>query len=232
MDEFGQPTGVTATMSGFGLASYFEGDITPLEGTPANDLFAGRVNFNGLVSYQLGFEGQWWMRVDFTGLDPTGTYSLAASANRGGSGVRTSYVSLFGVDTAEAAHASTPVDSDDGFEVVAPVMVDGLGTPFATVDANFRNNGGRGLVVRWNEIHPGADGTFTVYIHPGLTSGDNAYGPQVFRLAAVLIPEPAAGAALLGLLALWGALRARRRPVQAGTSGLPSISSSTLVSGP
>jgi hypothetical protein len=62
-----------------------------------------------------------------------------------------------------------------------------------------------GDVVRWTDINPGADGTFTIDMNPEITSPSNLAYLSGIRLTAIAltVPEPSGGlVAMLGLLGL------------------------------
>jgi hypothetical protein len=112
--------------------------------------------------------------VDFTGLDPSKTYTFATSASRAKSTTdgapgytdRYSVYTISGVDA--ATNASTPGTQEY------------LGNPLS-VWFNTGNNHDEGYVARWTGIRPGVDGTFKVRA-TATPSVNQAYAFDVFML--------------------------------------------------
>jgi len=130
-------------------------------GTDAYGTFDGIADMAGLVVY--GNEG-WYVDLEFSGLDPNGSYTFATSANRDGSSyTRNSRFTISGADAAIN-------ESTSGVDVINNESV------YFNTGYNTEN----GYVARWVGIKPGSDGSFTVRVEAN--SGREAYGPSVFML--------------------------------------------------
>jgi type II secretory pathway pseudopilin PulG len=181
----GASTGVTATLTQSGgvvwqpmdgnvAGSNWAGGYDTAVCTDAYNTFHGIVDMTGTIYY--GSAG-WYVDVNFTGLDPSKTYTFATSASRakdrtdGANGYsdRWSIYTISGVDA--ATNASTPGTTEPN------------GTPYV-VKFNTGNNHFEGYVARWTGIRPGTDGSFKVRAEaaPDANAGYKAYAFDVFEL--------------------------------------------------
>lgn len=144
----GRPTPVTATfeetLSTGSINS--AGDAAPFPvGSDAEAWFKGIADLSGNMSY--GDSPGWRLDLTFTGLDPSKAYTFVGTAHRNGGASYSPRVTnwrIVGADTSFYASSSAAHRvSDDSVE-------------FST------GNNDRGLVARWVNIRPGADGTFVI----------------------------------------------------------------------
>ena len=193
----GGSTSVTATLTGSNISGSISG--APAAGTPAHNIFNGKVNLGDWsVSYNSS-SFDWYYQATFTGLDPTRNYEFATTANRNGSSYsgsgsasRWTKFSIIGADS----YTNT---SSGG---VTPVTPDVL-----KMNTGYNVTGD---VIQWTGI-TAADGSFTVKsqnvgsLGPG--EARKSYGMEGFRLAeyssqpyaeSPSVPEPAS-LCLLGL---------------------------------
>ncbi|PKO13235.1 MAG: hypothetical protein CVU39_20265 [Chloroflexi bacterium HGW-Chloroflexi-10] len=168
----GVTTGVTATLTTGGSGVNWQTDTSydgdePASGTDAYATFHDIADMNGLLQYGSS-SSDWNVDLEFSGLDPSKTYSFATSASRNGSSSYTNRVTRFSISGAlSATNAST-----EGVTVV-----DNENVAFDT-----GTNNTQGYVARWTGIQPAADGTFTVTAQPHTTTR-SAYAFSVFMLA-------------------------------------------------
>jgi len=171
----------------------------PNAGTDAYNVFNGKINLVGMYWCTENTTDQ-YVKITFTGLDPTKLYEFVTTADRASSSYtdRSSKFTLSGADS--WTNASTPGT------IISP---DGLSTSFCT-----GYNTVNGYVARWINIAPGADGSFSV---TGVRAdyapvSKKAYFFAGFMLAETNIPEPssllAMGSGLLGVVGF--AIRRRR----------------------
>ena len=113
--------------------------------TDAEALFAGRVDLSGNMSY--GDSPGWWVDMVFSGLNPDKHYTFAGTADRnGGPGYAARVTNWRVLGARGLVYASSP-----GAQRVAEDSVE-----FST------GHNPDGLVARWVDIRPAADGTFTI----------------------------------------------------------------------
>ena len=114
-------------------------------GSDAERWFKGIADLSGNMSY--GDSPGWWLDLTFTGLDPARGYTFVGTADRnGGAGylARVTNWRILGADDyAYASSAGAHRVGDDAVE-------------FST------GHNADGLVARWVDIRPGADGSFTI----------------------------------------------------------------------
>ncbi|MFA7486059.1 MAG: PASTA domain-containing protein, partial [Phycisphaerae bacterium] len=170
----GTNLGVTATLTVSGSPQVQTGTYGGSEtnsGTDAYNTFHDFVSVPGVIQY--GSSG-WWVDITFTGLDPSKTYTFAATGNRNDSGY-TTRIARFTLSGDEGAvNAST-----SGVDVISNNSVY-FCTGYNTVN---------GYVARWTNIKPGSDGSFVVRVQEQ-TSGNKAYGPSVFMLQEEAEQQP------------------------------------------
>ncbi len=151
---------VTFTMGDSGLrVSGSTAGGNPVPGTDAHDLFADIIDFgpNGIY---YGSEG-WWVEIEFSGLNPDASYSFAGTAIRSSNYPdRVSQFTL--LDAISAVN-----NSSDG--VVAKL-------PDTTL-LMAGDNSITGYVVRWDDIKPSNDGTFSIRAEATPESDDDKAYP-------------------------------------------------------
>ncbi len=160
---------VTFTMGAAGLQVSSGGaGGNPSPGTDAYEIFHGVVDFgpNGIYYGGAG----WWAEIEFTDLDPTKMYAFVGTAIR--SSNYPDRKSLFTI----IGHESATNNSSDG---VVSKSAD-------TTVLLAGDNSITGYVVRWDDIIPGADGSFKVRAEATADSdSDKAYPFGGFMLEEV-----------------------------------------------
>lgn len=153
--ETGEDTGVMVTFTeNFSAGNTINwatdfADFT--DDTDAEKTFGGKLNLSGNMSYN--DSPGWSMDLAFTNLDPAVTYTFAATVHRnGGDGYRNRITNwtITGADAATFA-------SSTGTHKVSEKSVE-----FST------GHNPDGLVARWTDIRPGADGSFTIRTSHGV----------------------------------------------------------------
>lgn len=144
--------------------------VTPTAGDAA-EIFGGIVNVAG--NYQFDNVND-WITHRFTGLDPARTYTLAATANRGG--VAGDYPTRFTTWSLQGA-AGFANASSTGTIADPPGSADAI--RFSTGD-----NTVKGYVARWTGIQPGADGEIVLRVQRSAAAGGSvSYGTAALMLA-------------------------------------------------
>lgn len=177
-------------------------EITSSVGTDAAAIFADKVAGQGSVIWY-GIVSNWWFNAEFTGLDNSKTYNVAAFQDRGQvnyDNQRWTLISLVGADS------STNESSVGGANYVVS----------ATAISQDSWNTLDGSVAKWTGIQPGTDGAFSI----NFTFATDAQIPEAFREtnrdgygyapAGIMlqeVPEPAT----MALLAMGGLALLRRR---------------------
>lgn len=158
---------VTFTMGGGGLSVSNGGaGGNPEAGTDAYDVFHGIVDFGPNLVYY-GSPG-WWVEIEFTGLDPRNTYVFVGTAIRSAS--YPDRISLFTIfDAVDFVNTSS----------LGVLTQDGPVTELRAGD-----NRSTGHVIRWEDIVPSPQGSFTVRAEATIDSdGGRAYPLGGFMLA-------------------------------------------------
>ncbi len=166
----------------FGASSPFN------EGSPAFELFDGKVDHTneglpGLRASQ-GTE----LILHFQNLDPTKRYNFRGSVSRGGS-----YEDRWAVYTISGteAHVTAHIDGSTDQNIITKATFDTADLTENQVAMNSGNNLA-GSVVGWDNIEPGADGTFSITAeqYQGPTPfGDALAGPYGYGLNAICLSE-------------------------------------------
>lgn len=163
--EVGLPT-VTFAMGAAGLRiSNSSSGGNPLPGTEAHEVFGDIVDLGPNLLYY-GASG-WWVTITFSDLDPAKTYSFVGTAIRSRS--YPDRVTLFTlVDALDAVN-----NSSEGVLARQP----------DTTKMRAGDNNITGYIVRWDDIVPSAEGTFTIRAEAA-PEADNgrAYPFGAFRL--------------------------------------------------
>ncbi len=169
----GNNTPVTATITSSGDPQIQTGDYGGAEtvaGTDAYTTFHDYSDVAGVIQY--GDDG-WWVDVTFTGLDPNKTYTFATTANRD----KSSYTreTKFTISNITSAVNS----SSSGVSVISN----------ESVYFNTGYNTTNGYVVKWTNIYPSSEGSFTVRAEAN--SSTEAYAFSVFMLQEEASSGPA-----------------------------------------
>jgi len=154
-------------------------------GTDAHDIFSVEeiVDMQGLIIY--GTTG-WWVRVTFTGLDPSTEYTFVAAANRGNSDYtdRWTRYTIEGADAyINASSTGVLINSEDSVSICTG------------------SNTVTGYIASWTGIQSGPDGEFTIKAeaHGSPYQTRKAYGFSAFKLEELSVgpvneaPEVEAG---------------------------------------
>jgi hypothetical protein len=168
--EVGMPT-VTFTMGPAGLQVSSGGaGGNPAPGTDAYEVFHNVIDFGPNTLYY-GSPG-WWVEIEFTTLDPAKRYTFVGTAIRSSSyPARKSLFTILG-------HVSATNNSSAG------VVSKTANTTILLAGDNSAP--GAGYVVRWDDITPVADGSFTIRAEATADSdGGRAYPLGGFMLQEV-----------------------------------------------
>jgi hypothetical protein len=199
----GQATPITLTTAGVAI-NYAGASEFPADGTDAYDLFDGIIDFSTGTgtSLELAASTNSSYTHTFSDLDIQSVYEFAGTAIRGNDAYtnRWTLVTLVGADGFTAEHSA-----GDG------VITAGLAPNQAALWVGANHNPGQGFVVRWSDIDPGDDGTFSVVQTQytgtvpttidagGVANGSKGYGLTAIRLVqsfdafTVVQSSPAAG---------------------------------------
>ena len=141
--------------------------------TPAHTIFDQKVDFSGTILQHSSSIG-WWVEIEFTGLDPTRKYTFVGSA------VRISPSDLDRISLFTIKDAATYVNNSGYHTIGDPIWVGTDTTKFLAV-----GNATEGVVVRWDDIEPGADGDFTVRAEADSSAGSQ--GRRAYPLAGFML---------------------------------------------
>jgi CotH protein/lamin tail-like protein/concanavalin A-like lectin/glucanase superfamily protein/chitobiase/beta-hexosaminidase-like protein len=172
----GSDTGVTVELTEYGTVNWQpEDEFAGTNCDPNTDAYATFHQIADMIGviYYSDTEDDWWVRLTFTGLDPSCEYTFATSSNRNDEtsdyANRYTRFTLEGTETGGYSNASTSgviVNSED------------------SVSFSTGWNTSNGYVARWTGIRPGADGSFSVKAetHGAPYHTRKAYAFSVFKL--------------------------------------------------
>ena len=143
--------------------------------TPAHTVFDQKVDFSGTILQHSSSTG-WWVEIEFTGLDPTRKYTFVGTA------VRISPADLDRISLFTIKDATSYVNNSGYHTIGDPSWVGTDTTKFLAV-----GNATEGVVVRWDDIEPGADGDFTVRAEADNSAG--SHGRRAYPLAGFMLEE-------------------------------------------
>ena len=144
-------------------------------GTPAHTVFDQKVDFSGTILQHSSTTG-WWVEIEFTGLDPTRKYTFIGTA------VRISPSDLDRISLFTIKDAASYVNNS-GYHTSGDASWVGIeATKFLAV-----GNATEGVVVRWDDIEPGADGDFTVRAEADSSLGSQ--GRRAYPFAGFMLEE-------------------------------------------
>src|SRR4051812_35690576 len=188
----GAPLPVTLTITVGGNVTFEGTQGNPSPGTPLYNAFNGFVDFNGAPNPSLALNGAGaQVTYTFTGLDPNKRYSLKGSAVRANAYLdRWTLFELSGADAFTSAHTAGALTTAQ----VASILPNQC-----AIDAGANDTASTGDMADWENIEPGADGSFSVnsfqYLGPvpgGSSGGAKGYAMTGFRLEEFkIVPEPA-----------------------------------------
>ncbi|MBL7154223.1 MAG: chitobiase/beta-hexosaminidase C-terminal domain-containing protein, partial [Phycisphaerae bacterium] len=144
-------------------------------GTPAHDVFDGKIDFGGTIIQHSSLIG-WWVEIRFTGLDPARKYTFVASAVR----IEPSDLDRRSLITIRDADAYT---NNSGYHSVGDAAWAGTDTTkFLAV-----GNATQGIVVQWDDIEPGPDGDFTIRAEADGSAG--SHGRRGYALHGFMLQQ-------------------------------------------
>jgi hypothetical protein len=166
--ETGEDTGVLVTFKenfstgSINWATDFAG-FTP--GSDAAATFEGILDLSGNMSY--GDDPGWSLELVFSDLDPDVSYTFAATVHRNGGGDYAGRVTNWLLSGAEGATYASSAEAH---------KIDDFNVEFSTGDNTA------GLVARWTDIQPGADGSFTIRTSHGVGAANGGIpGADAYR---------------------------------------------------
>ena len=133
-------------------------NFPPNEGSPAYELFNGKVVIgnDGLAGLQARDEVK--LSIVFKGLDSSKRYNFRATSSRGGNyDDRWSFFGIVGTD----AHVSAHIDASDNQNLFTNATFEAAVLEDYQVALNTGDNK-TGSLIGWDNIEPGADGEFTI----------------------------------------------------------------------
>ncbi|MHC4286258.1 MAG: PKD domain-containing protein, partial [Planctomycetota bacterium] len=171
--DVGMPT-VTFTMnSAVPVQTHIDYGDNFTASTPAHTVFDQKVDFSGTILQHSSSNG-WWVEIEFTGLDPTRKYTFVGSA------VRISPSDLDRISLLTIKDAASYVNNSGHHTIGDSSWVGTDTTKFLAV-----GNATEGVVVRWDDIEPGADGDFTVRAEADSSLG--SHGRRAYPLAGFML---------------------------------------------
>jgi len=166
--ETGEDTGVMVTFEetlSTGSINWATDFASFTPGSDAAEIFEGILDLSGNMSY--GDDPGWALDLTFSNLDPDVSYTFAATVHRNGGEDYASRVTNWLLSGAESA---TYASSE------AAHKIDETNLEFST------GNNPDGLVARWTDIQPGADGSFTIRTSHGVGAANGGIpGADAYR---------------------------------------------------
>jgi hypothetical protein len=176
-----------------GPTDNFGANATPDPGTPAALFFAGKCTIGGPAPDD-GIPGvrsssSTVLRLRFTNLDPAKRYRFRGTTCRG----NTAYVDRWSIFKIIEADGSVPahVDASPNLSLFTAATFPDSGILPDEVALNSGNNL-EGSLVGWDNINPGADGTFAIDCQQYIGTapfGSPSAGPYGYGLSAVYLAE-------------------------------------------
>jgi hypothetical protein len=207
--NFATGADLTATMSveEEGLSDDFGANGAPNPGSPADTFFTGKCTIGGAGAD--GIPGvrsstTTMIRLRFSNLDPTKRYKLRATTCRGGATVayqdRWTRFKIVEADGYTAAHTLATIDGNP-----SPNLITATSFPDAELgpDEVALNSGlnFEGSMIGWDDINPGADGTFAVEERQFVGTapfGSAVAGPYGYGLDVLYLAEVSSGGGGVG----------------------------------
>ncbi|MHC4642317.1 MAG: lamin tail domain-containing protein, partial [Planctomycetota bacterium] len=173
--DVGMPTVVFTMNSSVPVNTHIDYGDNFAVSTPAHTVFDQKVDFSGTILQHSSSTG-WWVEIEFTGLDPTRKYSFVGTA------VRISPSDLDRISLLTIKDAVSYVNNSGYHTEGDSGWVGTDTTKFLAV-----GNATEGVVVRWDDIEPGADGDFTVRAEADSSLG--SHGRRAYPLAGFMLEE-------------------------------------------
>src|ERR1043166_3574139 len=175
---------VTLTITVAGNVTYEGSQGNPASGTPLYTTFNGFVDFTGTPNPSLALNGAGAVvTYTFTGLDPNKRYSFKGSAVRANGYLdRWTLFELAGADSFSSAHTANALTS---------AQVPAILPNQCAVDTGANDSASTGDMADWENIEPGADGTFSVnsYQYLGTVPGGSSAGPKGYAMTGFRLEE-------------------------------------------
>jgi len=190
------PAALAVEVTG-GAPDNFGANEAPNAGSPAALLFGSRCTFgagnDGIVGVRNSSGTV--VRLQFTGLDPAKRYKFRGFAARGGNyNDRWAIFKIVNADTWVNAHADGSANLN--IFTAATFPASGIAPDEAALNSGENK---AGSMVGWDNINPGADGTFIVearqYVGPA-PFGNPSAGPYGYSFNAIYLAETAATGAI------------------------------------
>ncbi len=181
--DTGETTDIRLDVSAEGV-SYELITLPPNEGTDAFEIFDDYVFMSIGSSAGIKIPNGASYTHTFTGLDPNSTYEFVGTAVRGDSKLDDRWT-LIELQSADGFSVSHSVGSD--------LITSGLDANQAALHTG--DNRTQGLVVRWDNIRPGADGEIAIVSTkyngptPGFGDGDASSGANGYGIEAIRFTE-------------------------------------------
>lgn len=152
------PASMTVLAEGDLLPDDFGANSPVNAGSPADKLFAGKVDVGNAGITGLRSSANIKITLKFTGLDPTKRYNFRGTASRGGKyNDRWSVFGIVGADAYVAAHEDGSVNKN----IITKATFDRATLEPNQVALNTGENTA-GSLVGWDNIEPGEDGEFDI----------------------------------------------------------------------
>lgn len=182
------PVSVIVVVEGDATPDDFGANSQPNPDSPADKLFKGKVDIGNSGLPGIRNSGNTKLILNFIGLDPSKRYNFRGTVSRGGSyNDRWSVFTISGADAYVTAHEDGSSNNN---------LITKTDFPEATLDPNqvALNSGDNkaGSLVGWDNIEPGADGTFAIeaqqYVGPA-PFGNPSAAPYGYGLNAIYLAE-------------------------------------------
>jgi hypothetical protein len=179
---------IVVAVEGTATPDDFGANAQPNAGSPADKLFKGKVDVGNDGLPGLRSSATTKLILNFTGCDPTKRYNFRGTVSRGGS--YNDRWSVFGITGADA-YVTAHEDGSNNKNIITKATF-----PTATLATNqvALNTGDNkaGSLVGWDNIEPGADGTFAIEAEQytgAAPFGTPSAGPYGYGFNALYLAE-------------------------------------------